>query len=952
MSCARRKGRFNNPWTSSAAVDNIVECPDDRGDASRLLPNIVTDGEAPLARGTSVSRFVVVDRIGVGGMGAVYSAYDPELDRSVALKLIAAKPGKQSETSRERLLREAQAMAKVSHPNVVHVYDVGVWNDRVFIAMELVNGETLREWMERNPDNWEQALALFVAAGRGLMAAHAAGIVHRDFKPDNVLVGKDGRVRVTDFGLARPAGATLPSEELSQSPTRLQQRITHTGTIMGTPAYMAPEQMTNEPLDERADVFSFCVALYEALYGQRPFAADSQRALLAQIATGRAAPPPPSSHVPQRLRAILLRGLRATPEQRFATMESLLAELKFDPGLRRRRLILASAGVLVVASIVVGVVAIQRLARSVCNDGSNELAGVWDESRRESVRHAFLATGLPYASTSFESAAHGLDRLVGNWKAMHLQACQATRVRGVQSAELLDLRMQCLENQRRALATTTQLFSQADAKIVEQAVTATAALPSADACADGNALRGPIHPTVSPALKQRLTELGGALAEVRAQLGLLHLDEAIRRAKAILDEARAAHDQALEAEALFLMGRALDLEDKREAEQTLKDAIVAGETSRAERTLAEAWTELVTVQSSDQVDNRAEAAESARHANAYISRLDSDRLRMSLSLARASLASLDGRWDDSSREGTLAVEAARRAYGENSYELATALAEQARVTSSEPDYLPRQRHVLAMTERLFGADHPNTAHALFRVAVAADHGEMSGPIKDERIALLRRGIAIYEKTFGPDTEKVAWGYSRLGDELGDRGQPGDFEEAIAQEERAMRVFRRSNPNGFLLAKTLTAMASIYILNHQLDKASLRLDEAERVLKRSRGKSVTYVGWFIARERGMLFREQHRYDESVRAFEQAMSIMNIPTGDATTKIELAETLALRHHTGDIARAIATAEEARASLLTKDVGAWEKSSLGRIDKFLAQYALQPSGAHSLAEKLKTH
>jgi Tol biopolymer transport system component len=318
--------RFRDP-TPPLSRETQSQSPD----ASAGTPH------APALRGTVIGRYVVEHILGSGGMGVVYAAYDPELDRKVALKLIrATSPTGPGETSRERLLREAQAMAKVSHPNVVHVYDVGVWNEGVFVAMELVDGQTVRQWMERDGGDWQKALALFVAAGRGLAAAHAAGLVHRDFKPDNVLVGHDGRVRVTDFGLARPAGGILPSEPLTQSPSRLERRITHTGALMGTPAYMAPEQMSGGPSDARSDIFSFCVALFEALYGQRPFDATSLQALLAQIATGQLVSPPSSSRVPLGLRATLLRGLRAAPEERFATMEALLAELTSDPPQRRR----------------------------------------------------------------------------------------------------------------------------------------------------------------------------------------------------------------------------------------------------------------------------------------------------------------------------------------------------------------------------------------------------------------------------------------------------------------------------------------------------------------------------------------------------------------------------------------------------------------------------------------
>jgi serine/threonine protein kinase len=232
----------------------------------------------PLARGTQVGRYVLLDAVGSGGMGVVYAAYDPELDRKVAIKLLRFdRLGSEAgERDRLRLQREAQAIARLSHPNVVHVYDVGTFGDQVFVAMEFVAGRTLRQWAEEEPRPWREVVDRFALAGRGLAAAHAAGLIHRDFKPDNVLLGDDGRVRVVDFGLARPAGQQpAPEGERTPSGGTLAHPLTEWGVVVGTPAYMAPEQLRGEASDERSDQLSFCVSLYETLYGERPFPGGS-----------------------------------------------------------------------------------------------------------------------------------------------------------------------------------------------------------------------------------------------------------------------------------------------------------------------------------------------------------------------------------------------------------------------------------------------------------------------------------------------------------------------------------------------------------------------------------------------------------------------------------------------------------------------------------------------------
>jgi tetratricopeptide (TPR) repeat protein len=268
-----------------------------------------------------VGRYALVRVLGSGGMGAVYEAHDTELDRRVAIKLLRERFS--DESSWRRLRREAQAMAKLAHPNVVSVFDVAVAEGQPYLTMELVDGVTLTAWLRERSRTWRQILDTFAAAGRGLAAAHAVGIVHRDFKPDNVLVSRSGRVCVTDFGIA--AG------ELDASARG----------VTGTPAYMAPEQMSLSPFDARADVFSFCVALYEALYGTRPFTgrtlSELRDAIVAQEAN-----PPTRRGAPACVKDALSRGLRALPDERFSTMDALLSALDPAPRARvKRRALLA-----------------------------------------------------------------------------------------------------------------------------------------------------------------------------------------------------------------------------------------------------------------------------------------------------------------------------------------------------------------------------------------------------------------------------------------------------------------------------------------------------------------------------------------------------------------------------------------------------------------------------------
>jgi hypothetical protein len=317
------------------APQDVVSADTEVGPPRHRSDTIPTS-EIPRA-GDRIGRFTVLDVLGRGGMGVVVAAYDPQLDRSVALKIVSAAGEGERQEYRARLLREARAMAKIRHPNVVAVHEVGEHGGRIYLAMEQVDGGTLRTLDEPKGGaerDWRSLLEVFIAAGRGLAAAHAAGMVHRDFKPENVLIDRDGRVLVGDFGLV---GHAPVGDAAGEGDAPVHERLTRADTVMGTPAYMAPEQYTGSPVDARADQFAFCVALYEALYGELPFAGETRRDYVRAIMRGEVREPPAGRRVPKWLWRALCRGLAADASARYRSMDALLAELGADPKREWRR---------------------------------------------------------------------------------------------------------------------------------------------------------------------------------------------------------------------------------------------------------------------------------------------------------------------------------------------------------------------------------------------------------------------------------------------------------------------------------------------------------------------------------------------------------------------------------------------------------------------------------------
>ncbi|HEY3801736.1 MAG TPA: protein kinase [Kofleriaceae bacterium] len=358
----------------------------------------------------TIERYRIENRLGAGGMGVVFAAYDPELERRVALKLLGQAGA--SRASRERLLREARAMARLAHPNVVTVYEVGTADHRDYVAMELVDGTSLGEWLKRARPPERAIIAAFIAAGRGLAAAHAAGIVHRDFKPHNVLRRQDGHIQVGDFGLAVGAASgdppSPPTPPSRNTPSPLDN-ITETGSVLGTPAYMAPEQWQGENVGPAADQFAFCVALWEALAGDRPYDGRDADAVRAAIARGPAALD--ASKIPRKLRAVLKRGLEPDPARRWPHMMSLLHAIERTQ--RSVWLPLALAGATCAVAATIGIMLV-RSSHPTCAAPVLDPDHVWPSG----IVVRLIASGQL-------EAAEFLGRDMHAWKLERAAACKA-----------------------------------------------------------------------------------------------------------------------------------------------------------------------------------------------------------------------------------------------------------------------------------------------------------------------------------------------------------------------------------------------------------------------------------------------------------------------------------------------------------------------------------------------
>jgi len=541
-----------------------------------------------------IGRYDVLDSLGHGGMGVVYSAYDDELDRKVAIKVMIGSVDRDAEL---RFKREAQAMARLNHANVVSVHEVGEADGRVFIAMEFVRGESLAEYCQE-PRTWQEIIDLYMQACRGLIAAHDAGLVHRDLKPNNIMRGEDGVVKVLDFGLAR-AGNTEDDQADEQARRRIDERVssgsvldvdvTRAGTLLGTPAYMAPEAFAGKPADVRSDQFSICVALYEALYGQLPFSGSTLQELTYNTAQGEIRPPPAGSKVPGWLHRVVVRGLHPKPGMRWPSMRALVDAVVVDPNRRRRRL---RIGVGFGLTIVLGMGLSGLLARPVedCLAVGAELASVWSPSRSNRVRKAFLASGHRLVEDTLNRVVPRLNRYAEDWSEMRVEACES-HLAGQQSDRLFDLRTACLDRRRAQLGTLVGAFEAADPAIVEGAAWAAASLPSIVVCGDVDVLTAAVAPPKDLEVRREVKHLRESLAGFSSLVDVGRYEDALTGAEEVLLRAEVLGYEPLTAEALLRLGTAqLEAHQPESARASLsrsaRVAIRSGATAVAAEALA------------------------------------------------------------------------------------------------------------------------------------------------------------------------------------------------------------------------------------------------------------------------------------------------------------------------------------------------------------------------------
>ncbi len=788
--------------------------------------------ERPIGRllraGAEVGRYRVLDCVGVGGMGVVYAAYDPELDRRVALKLLRGSSDDAGSQGRSaRLLREAQALARLTHPNVITVHDVGTWEGQVFVAMEYVDGPTLKQWMSERR-TWAEIQEVFVAAGRGLVAAHEADLVHRDFKPDNVLIGRDGRVRVTDFGLARwgrAVGSTadllatdeLLASQLRQSnsgaiPTGVNPEVslTRTGTLVGTPAYMAPEQHQHRTADAASDQFSFCVVLFEAIYGERPFTGRTLVELASNVLDGRIPDSSPAATVPRAVRQAVRRGLSRRRRDRFGSMVELLAVLEGGAA-RRRWPWLALAIPLVGAAGGLWAVAGAETPTSAFCGSERGLDEIWNETRAEAIRTAFEETGLSYANASADRASSALDEYAGRWNELRARSCDASGA-AEEGPAIVALRERCLERRRVSLQALLGAFERPEAQTVARAVGAVAGLPDVERCGDSEALMADLPPTPPPELRDEVEAVRDELARGEGLVAAGRYADGLALARTLDEQADEIGHRPLRAETQLMLGEMLDrVGEAEEAAGVLEEASLSAVASRHRRILVRALLARIYVlgMGLSQVE---EAEGVARWAEAEIEGTGMDDALSALWLNRGTVAYRKGDYD--AADGFMRRALALRDRDRNPMRWADAafnLATLSMIRGDEQEAIVKLREYVEVFEGQLGRMHPEVASGYHNLGVAYSNAGMLSKADEA----LRQAEEIRRATLGPSHPEYASTLNMMGSNAIDMGK---VEEGMALSLRSLEILEQGGAEASALAFSRIELAKALVELRRLDEA--------------------------------------------------------------------------------------------------------------------------------------
>ena len=787
-----------------------------------------------------LGRYRVSEEVGRGGMSRVFRAHDPELDRDVALKVLRPTYGQEAQT---RIVREARAMAQLSHPNVMPVFDVATEGERVFLAMLLIRGQSLAEWLKERRRPWAEVVAVMSAAGKGLAAAHAAGLVHRDFKPSNVLLAEDGRLLVTDFGLVRRMGSHDRDHGASSSVgvPMDDAALTATGTVMGTPAYMAPEQHRDESVDERSDQFSFCMAFYEALVGVRPWSAKQ----LARHAAARRLPPPElaGDDVPRWLHGIVVRGLAHEPADRWSSMSALLASLERVPKRRRAARTWAMSGAVVTGTLTVGLWSPEL---DPCGDAESRL-GVWNEAHRDRMRRSLLELEHPAAAETWERLSAEIERYAGRWAHEYEAACRATR------DEALDGRTLCLERARIELGALVEAFGRdLDAEVLARALDAAFALPDPEHCGEARGQPRWILVSGDPEVAARASEVQAVVARAKAERDAGRFSAALAAASEALALANADELAPLRPEARLNRGRAFqELARYTEAAEDLELAYFEALEHGDERIAAAAAIDLLFLQ--HELDAQQAIAVWTQHARAA-----SQRARDPVQEAR--LRATIGIIEEGARRFQAAISAHEAA--------------------------------LALLESTLGPDHPDVAAPLSnlgRLALAlGDHARAQ--------SLYARACEIRRAAFGPEHPKVAWCIYNLGLLA---LAVGDYEEAERHHQHALELRRRAYGEQHpVLAYSLNELGRVAFERGQPERALELMHDAYEVRRAVHGDSHPEVVATLYNT-GVIARRLGEVERALSYYQQTLDALG-PSGEADPSLAARAHEALGNALADLDR----------------------------------------------------
>ena len=853
--------------------------------------------EQGLRAGDRFGHFVVQDKLGSGGMATVFRAHDERLDREVALKLLHFDLGDRHD---QRLLREAQALARLSHANVVQVFEVGEERGLPFIAMELVKGISLADW-QREPKPWREAIAIYVQAGRGLAAAHECDLIHRDFKPGNAILDERGRVRVLDFGLARSVGAVEPTSTPSHpSDSAFDVDLTRTGSIMGTLAFMAPEQRRGEPASAASDQFSFFAALYEAMYGERPYAGDSSGIVLGATTEVRA--PRSDTAVPDKVRRVLLRGLAIAPQERFGSMEAALEALE-RVAAPRRGVWLPLAGLGATAALGLGLYQVAEVGFR-CDGAQAEMDAVWNDERRTAIRTALETSGNAYAQTAWLRISAKLDAYAHDWVEQRTETCRATRVNETQPEALLTLRVACLERRRASLRQTLAVLARGGEDAVLGGTGLVSNLPALERCEDVAALQADVAAPTDPAVAERVEAIRSELARAAALRELAALEESDTACAEAVTSARASGYAPVLAEALVEHALSkIEIHAFADAERLLREAYSLATEHEHRSVEAKAAAELAFVVGAA-LNRHAEGlvwGEVALAASRRPSAEPDAEARAATNVADVYLAD-NGNFEKARDLYLLALPQWEAAHGSDHPELGAIAHNLGQVQAALGDdeaaqeNLERSRDIVLSS---LGPRHPTYAQALQTLArhVARTDLEAALPMHEEALQVL-------ESALGSDSLRTIYARTLYAGALRDAGR---FEASKGAALRALEDTKVESTPPELRIRAYAALSSAEeALGH--DEAALAAAEHAHEGARQAFPDDTVMIAAYGRRVGRMLLKLDRHDEAAPLLETALRVARETFGDGDYELvpcllDLGE-LALRREDWGRAEALGT------------------------------------------------